>query len=197
MKLPRIVWYRWANSERDFDALVIVGASNNQEAKYIAVERKQLSSALTNSCLFTEGVDYGAFLYVQFDDAHWDEEDGIPCVERWDVIVIGPEDQLFWQLVDGYYSDAQIDFEYIYRSHFPNLAKGQLHQALTDWCVANPDDARSFLEWSKQAWPRMDFHVNRIVNDPHLLALIEGAEIEGSTPKVVGADKECGHGKAL
>lgn len=197
LNLPRIVWLRWAGPENDVDRLLLVGASNNQEAKRIATKSDILKKALGSISDEVGPVLYDAYTYVEYDQVHWDEEDGIPEVDRWDVIVIGPEDQLFWQLITGSNWDAELEFSYVYKSRTPDSGGGRLAEELRRWCIENPADAREFLKWAGVVWGQGNRYVSRITGDSELLALIEAAELAGSTPNTVAAMKEGGHGKAL
>ncbi|ODU50884.1 MAG: hypothetical protein ABS92_01675 [Thiobacillus sp. SCN 63-374] len=198
LNLPRIVWLRWAGPENDVDRLLLVGASNNQEAKRITTTEGGLLEKVLGDISDEVGPVWdGAYTYIEYDNAHWDEEDGIPEVDRWDVIVIGPEDQLFWQLITGSIRDAELEFWYAYKSRTPDFGDGRLAEELRRWCIANPADAREFLNWTQATWDREDRYVSRIVGDPELSASIEAAEMAASIPHPVVATKERGHGKAL
>lgn len=195
LNLPRIVWLRWAGPEIDFDRLLLVGARNNEEAKQFATDEGVLIDALGDISEEVGPVWYDSYTYIQYDEAHWDEDDGIPD-DRWDVIVIGPEDQLFWHLITGSIADAELEFSYVYKSRTPKFGSHGLAEELRGWCIAHPADAKEFLKWASAAWG-VNPDVSRIVNDPELLATIEAGEISASTPHSEVITKEGGRGKAL
>lgn len=198
LNLPRIVWLRWAGPEKDFDRLLLIGSRNNQEAKRIAATVDGILEKTLGDISEEAGpVWYDAYTYIEYDQAHWDEEDGIPEVDRWDVIVIGPEDQLFWQLMTGAIRDAELEFLYAYKSRTPNFGDRYLTEELRKWCIVNPTDALKFIEWARAVWAQENRYVSRIVDDPEFLALIEAAQFAASTTHAVVATKECSHGKAL
>lgn len=196
LNLARIVWLRWAGPEKDFDRLLIVGARNNQEARHMVINDANLLVGTLQDISEEAGtVWYGAYPYVEYDQDHWDEEDGVPEVDRWDVIVIGPEDQLFWQLITGSFSDAGSEFQFAYKSRSPDCAYKRLKGELIRWFYENPSDGRKFLKWASTAWDKGNAYVSKILNDPEWLAVIEAADIKLSLCDFI--IKEGGHDRAL
>lgn len=196
MKLPRIAWLRWAGPEEGIDRLKVVGARNNEDAKRVVTTEDILKKTLESISKEVDLVTYDNFTYIEFDQFHWEDEEGIPEVDRWDVIIIGPEDQLFWQLVSGALGDAELEFEYVFKSRAPQIQKSGLVHELHSWCAANPADARNFLEWAGRTWPLDNIYVEKVIR-PELLSLIEAAEIADSIPYTVVTTREGGHGKGL
>lgn len=199
LNLPRIVWLRWAGPEKDFDRLLIVGARNNQEARRMVINDDNLVEGTLQDISEEVGtVWYGAYPYIEYDQAHWDEEGGVPAVDRWDVIAIGPEDQIFWQLITGAFVDAELEIQYAYNSRSPNFEDVSPRGKLSGWIVDNPADARKFFKWASDAWDRSNQYVNSIIGDPQWYCLIEVAELE---PSVLLARLKLreggGHGRAL
>lgn len=198
LNLPRIVWLRWAGPEKDFDRLLIVGARNNQEARRMVIDDGNLLEGTLQDISEEVGtVWYGAYPYIEYDQSHWDEEDGVPAVDRWDVIVIGPEDQVFWQLITGAFMDAALEIQYAYNSRSPNFEVVSPSKELGVWFVDNPADARKFLKWAREAWGRENSYVNSITGDPSWYSLIEVGELEPSVFLAKIRIKEGGHGRAL
>lgn len=197
MKMPRIVWFRWAGPEDDFDRILVVGASTNQEARSIATADDFLTKALGDISGAVGVVWYDDYTYVEYDQAHWDEEDGIPEVDRWDVIVIGPEDLLFWLLLKDHLGDADLEASHIYQSQLPKLSKGQLREAVKSWIRSDPAAGKAFLAWADEAWSHHNHHVRPFTSDPELRARVEAAGIDSSIHCIDNVNKESGDGKVL